>query len=314
MTSVNAHAMIPDRSPSIGLVAGWGRFPIVVAQSLKAQGYRVVCLGIRGHADPELARICDEFEMVGMCRLGGQIRRLNRRGIRLATMAGKLFKTILFQRFTWLRHTPDPTFIRYFYPHFVTRRRERNDDSLLLTVVQAYADAGIRFAPATDFAPELLVNPGTLTRRGPSAYERTDIAFGWRLAKQMGLLDVGQSVVIKGRCAIAVEAVEGTDECIRRAGQLCPSGGFTVVKVAKPQQDMRFDVPTIGLGTIEMLRQSGGRVLAVEAERTIVVDQQEMVAYADRYGLTIIACDVARMTAEIDADLRADGTAREVVA
>ncbi|MEZ6108414.1 MAG: UDP-2,3-diacylglucosamine diphosphatase LpxI [Pirellulaceae bacterium] len=280
---------------AIGLIAGWGRFPIKVARALKSQGHRVVCLGVQGHADPELARICDEFQEVGLCRLGGQIRQFKRRKVRLATMAGKLFKTILFERFTWLRHLPDPTFVRYFLPHFVTRRRDRNDDSLLLTVVQAFANAGIRFAPATDFAPELLVNAGTLTRRKPSAYERADIAYGWRMAKEMGRLDVGQSVVIKGRCALAIEAVEGTDDCIRRAGSLCRSGGFTVVKTAKPQQDMRFDVPTIGLGTLQTLQQSGGRVLAVEAEKTIVIDEQEMIDFANQHGMSIVACSAAEV-------------------
>ena len=280
-----------ETSMAIGLIAGWGRFPIKVARALKRQGYRVVCLGIRGHADPQLAEICDEFMEVGLCRLGGQISRLKRRKIRLATMAGKLFKTILFERFTWLRHLPDFTFVRYF----VTRKRDRNDDSLLLTVIEAFGNAGIRFAPATDFAPELLVNAGTLTRRNATAYERADIAYGWRLAKEMGRMDVGQSVIIKGRCALAVEAVEGTDECIRRAGTLCPSGGFTVVKTAKPQQDMRFDVPTIGLGTLQTLQQSGGKVLAVEAERTIVIDEQEMIEFADRHGIAIVACSAAQI-------------------
>ena len=280
---------------AVGLVAGWGRFPIIVAQALKAQGARVVCLGIRGHADPQLGEICDEFMTVGLCRLGGQIARFRRRRVRLATMAGKLFKTILFQKFTWIRHAPDPTCIRYFFPHFVTRRQGRNDDSLLLTVVQAYADAGIHFAPATDFAPELLVKAGTLTRRRLSGYEQADVVYGWQLAKEMGRLDVGQSVVIKGRCTLAIEAVEGTDDCIRRAGTLCPSGGFTVVKVAKPQQDMRFDVPTIGLGTLETLRAAGGKVLAVEAEKTIVVDEAAMIEYADRHGISIVACSAAEI-------------------
>jgi DUF1009 family protein len=144
-------------------------------------------------------------------------------------------------------------------------------------------------APATDFAPELLAKAGQLTRRGPTASQLQDIAFGWNLAKEIGRLDIGQSVAVKGRAVIAVEAVEGTDACIRRAGELCPQGGFTVVKVAKPQQDMRFDVPTIGIGTIENLAAAGASVLAIEAGKTIVVDQAEVVALADRHGLAIVA-------------------------
>ena len=134
---------------------------------------------------------------------------------------------------------------------------------------------GIRFAPPTDYAPELLVKAGQLTRRGPTAWQQKDIEFGWQMAKEMGRLDIGQSVAVKDQAVLAVEAVEGTDECIRRAGALCRAGGFTVVKVAKPQQDMRFDVPTIGLGTLETMHAAGGKVLAVEAGRTIFLDQDD---------------------------------------
>jgi DUF1009 family protein len=133
------------------------------------------------------------------------------------------------------------------------------------------------------------VRPGTLTRRRPTAREEADIAFGWDLAKEMGRLDVGQSVAVKERAVLAVEAIEGTDRCIERAGQFCRAGNFVVVKVAKPQQDMRFDVPTVGRATVETLYRAGGRVLAVDAGKTILLDPDETVALADRYGLTIVA-------------------------
>ncbi|MEC7603583.1 MAG: LpxI family protein, partial [Planctomycetota bacterium] len=167
--------MVRDDPNRIGLVAGWGRFPIVLAETLRAHGYHVTCLGIKGHADPVLAEICDEFVPVGIAKLGRQIRLLRNRGVTKATMAGKLFKTILFKRFAWLKHSPDWTCVRYFYPLFITKTRTRTDDSLLLTVVQAYADAGICFAPATDFAPELLVKTGTLSQRKLTNYEAKDI-------------------------------------------------------------------------------------------------------------------------------------------
>ena len=130
---------------------------------------------------------------------------------------------------------------------------------------------------------------GQLTRRGPTAWQQKDIEFGWKMAKEMGRLDIGQSVAVKDQAVLAVEAVEGTDECIRRAGALCRAGGFTVVKVAKPQQDMRFDVPTIGLGTLETLHAAGGKVLAVEAGRTIFLDQAAVIDFANRNGLVIVA-------------------------
>ncbi|HUE73986.1 MAG TPA: UDP-2,3-diacylglucosamine diphosphatase LpxI [Pirellulaceae bacterium] len=283
----------------IGLVAGWGRFPVLVAQALKAAGREVYCVALRDHADPALAEICDEYYPSGVARLGWHIRYFQRRGITQATLAGKIFKhKLLFRKLGWLSLIPDLTTIRTFFPLFVTRQKNRNDDSLLSVVVEEYARSGITLAPATDFAPELLVKLGTLTRRQVTSAERDDIAFGWQIAKEMGRLDVGQSVVVKGRAVIAVEAVEGTDECIRRAGELCPQGGFTVVKVAKPQQDMRFDVPTIGVFTIQTLAAAGGKVLAIEAEKTIVVDRADVIRLADERGLSIVALEDDAMGAE----------------
>ncbi|MEQ8785165.1 MAG: UDP-2,3-diacylglucosamine diphosphatase LpxI [Pirellulaceae bacterium] len=277
-----------DFSPKIGLLAGWGRFPLIVAETLKQQGYRVYCLGIKDHADPQLAELCDDYAEVGIARLGAQIRYFRRHGVTRATMAGKLHKVIMFRPLYWMKHLPDWRCLRTFYPHFITRTKDRSDDVILGTVVQAYAEDGITFAPATDFAPQLLVQEGTLAGRLTDA-QRRDVDFGWKLAKEIGRLDIGQTVVVKGRAVLAVEAVEGTDECIRRAGQLCPAGGFTIVKVAKPQQDMRFDVPTFGTQTLETMIEAGARVLAVEAERTILLDQPQVEAMARRHGITIVA-------------------------
>jgi DUF1009 family protein len=290
-------AQIPNpKSPipnlRIGLIAGWGRYPLAVAESLAAQGCEVHCVGLRGLADGALADICTSFRVCGVARLGTHIRCLKSRGITRATLAGKLFKDkLLFGRLGWLELCPDLRTIRAFWPHFVLRHYDRRDDTLLTVVVDEYAKEGITMSPATDFAPQLLAPPGQLTRRGPTAAQRQDIEFGWQLAKEMGRLDIGQSVAVQGRAIVAVEAIEGTDACIRRAGQLCPQGGFTVVKVAKPQQDMRFDVPTIGLATIESLIAAGGAVLAIEAGKTIIVDREEAISLADKHGLAIVALE-----------------------
>jgi DUF1009 family protein len=282
--------MQPSPPQRIGLVAGWGRFPVVVAQSLKEQNFEVHCVGLAGHAEPALAGICDSFLASGVARLGQHIRFFRRRGVTRATLAGKVFKDkMLFSRWGWLPLAPDLTTIRAFFPVFVLGRKDRRDDTLLAVVVDQFARQGIAMSPATDFAPHLLARPGLLTRRAPSAAQEQDIAFGWQLAKELGRLDIGQSVAVKGRAAIAVEAVEGTDACIRRAGELCPQGGFTVVKVAKPQQDMRFDVPTIGVGTVNFLIAAGASVLAIEAGKTIVVDEPEVVSLANRHGLAIVS-------------------------
>jgi UDP-2,3-diacylglucosamine hydrolase len=275
----------------IGLIAGWGRFPWAVAERLQQSGTEIYGLGIKDHADPELAKLCTRWEWVGLAKLGQSIRFLKRNGVQDATMAGKVFKVRLYQRWAWLQHLPDWRGLTTFWPHFVSARKDRKDDTLLLTIVNAFAQEGITLAPATDYAPELLVSAGQLSKRSPTAAQWKDIHFGWKLAKEMGRLDIGQSVVIKDQTAIAIEAIEGTDECIRRAGQLCTSGGFTLVKTAKPQQDMRFDVPTVGLGTLQTLVQAGGKVLAIEAGKTILVEQAEFLEYADANNLVVVAID-----------------------
>lgn len=278
-----------SRPRRVGLIAGWGRFPVLVAESLTEQGFQVCCLGVKDHADPILKRCCFDYRPLGLARLGFAMRYFRKHGIRQATMAGKIHKVLLFQRWYWLKHFPDWQFVRTFYPHFITQTRDRKDDTMLGTIVQAFARRGIDFLPATELVPGLLVSEGQLTGSTLTFGQKQDIAFGWQLAREMGRLDVGQSVAVKGRAVLAIEAVEGTDECIRRAGQLCPLGGFTVVKVAKPQQDMRFDVPTIGEGTLQTMAEAGGKILAVEADRTILIDQPAFIQTARRLGITVVA-------------------------
>lgn len=286
-----------DQRPRIGLLAGWGRFPVVVAAALRREGYSVHCLGVREHADrAALETFCDNFEWVGIGRAGMAVRYFQRHDVTQATMAGKFHKKTIFQPRFLLRHVPDWTTIRHFYPYFASPRmlgagKDRKDDTLLGALVSLFDRYGIDFKPATDFAPELLAREGQLTRRGVSMSQRRDIEFGWQLAKQMGQLDIGQSVVVKDRAVIAVEALEGTDECVRRAGELCTSGGFTVVKVAKPNQDMRFDVPTVGMGTLETMVAAGGRALAIEANKTIIVDQQRVLEFANKNRMVITVLD-----------------------
>ncbi len=289
-------------APRIGLIAGWGRYPLVVAESLQRLGYEVYCLAVKDHADDSLRALCTDWQPIGVAQMGRAIRYFQRHGVVQATMAGKIHKVLLFQRFYWWKHLPDWTFVRTFYPHFITQTHDRKDDTLLGTIVDAFARRGIVFAPATDFAPELLVKYGQLTGRRLTRGQRKDIEFGWQLASEMGRLDVGQSVAVKGRAVLAVEAVEGTDECIRRAGKLCPAGGFAVVKVAKPQQDMRFDVPTIGLGTLETMAAAGASVLAVEADRTILIDQPKVVEFARRHGISVISLRNGQVADALDSD------------
>ena len=181
------------------------------------------------------------------------------------------------------------------HPTFIFRSRDTRDDSLLTAVTDAYEQRGIQVVPATDYAPELLVGPGLLSGRKPSGSEARDIDFGWEIAKRMGALDIGQSITVKDGTVLAVEAVEGTDQCLSRTGDLCRRGGWTLVKVAKPDQDMRFDVPTIGPQTVQGVYDGGGRAIAIEAGRTIVVDYDATVRLADRLGVALVAMDSASM-------------------
>jgi DUF1009 family protein len=273
-------------SSPIGLLAGSGRFPILFAESARRQGLRVACVGIKYEAPAELRDLCATYETVGIAKLGRMIRVFGRQNVRHIVMAGKVTKNVMYSPWRIVQLWPDYRMFRMWY---FRNRRDNRDDSILLGVIAEFEFDGMTFASALDYCPELLVNEGLLTRRPPTAREQADIAFGWKLAKEMGRLDVGQSVAVKEKAALAIEAIEGTDRCIERAGGLCKAGGWTLVKVAKPQQDMRFDVPTIGLATIESLHKAGARVLAIEAQKTIVIDQPDVIALANRYGLTIVA-------------------------
>ncbi len=276
----------------IGILAGWGRFPVVVAEAIRRRGGRIAILAIRDHADVALEPLADVAGDVGVAELGHAIAFFKQHGVRRVTMAGKVHKAKLFARGAWFKHLPDWTGITTFWPHFVSRRRDNRDDSLLGAIASAFDTRGVAICPATDFAPELLAEEGLLAGRPLSTRLEADVAFGWKLAKELGRLDIGQTVVVKNQAPLALEAIEGTDECIRRAGSLCPSGGMTVVKVAKPQQDLRFDMPTIGIGTLESLSDAGAKVLAIEAGRTILVDRDKLANFAESHGITIASfCD-----------------------
>lgn len=270
----------------IGLLAGAGRFPVAFASAAQRQGRSVYCVGVHGMASNELSELCDHFTTVPLGRVGRAIRIFKKSRITHAVMAGKIEKTTLFQRFRWLRHLPDRRAIHLWFRY---AREDKKDDTLLLAVIREFERDQIHFDSALDYCPELLVKHGFLTRRKPSPQQWRDVRFGWTVAKEIGRLDIGQTVIVNDTAVIAVEAIEGTDAAIRRAGQLCQRGGFCVVKVAKPQQDMRFDVPTIGIQTIQTMRESGGRVLALESEKTILLDQDAVVDLANKCGISIVA-------------------------
>ncbi|MBY0460394.1 MAG: UDP-2,3-diacylglucosamine diphosphatase LpxI [Gemmataceae bacterium] len=276
-------AALAPREP-VGLLACGGRFPVAFAEKARASGIPVVCVAAAGMADPELRGLCAEFVWLRRMSLGAVIRAFRRGRVRRWAMAGKFEKRVLFRPWRWLLFLPDWRTVRFW---FFRRRRANNDDALLLGLIDEFRREGMECVSALDLCPELLARPGVLTRRRPTPDELRDIALGWHLAKEMGRLDVGQSVMVRERAVLAVEAIEGTDLAIRRAGELCPRGGFVVVKVAKPAQDRRFDVPTVGPQTVEAMRRAGATALAIEAGRTIVLDEAATVALADRHGIAI---------------------------
>lgn len=269
----------------LGLVAGAGRFPFLVAEGARRAGRPVIVVGLRGLADPALRQQVDRFYWSGVVRLGRWLRIFRRWRVREAIMAGAVRKSAMYGRWRLLRYLPDWTSIRLWFFEVPDRR----NDSILRAVAERMAKDGVTLTSSVQYCQEHLPAPGLLTHQGPSKAQERDIAFGWPIAKELGRLDIGQSIAVKEQEVIAVEAIEGTDRMIERAGQLCPRGGWTLIKVAKPNQDPRFDVPTIGPDTIDHLHRHGGATLVFEANRTLVIDRDELVRRAERLGVVVVA-------------------------
>ncbi|MBO5438809.1 MAG: UDP-2,3-diacylglucosamine diphosphatase LpxI [Thermoguttaceae bacterium] len=280
----------PGKVKKICMVAGWGRYPVYVAQALKTQGFEVHCFGVVGHADKKaLSAVCDVYRPVGMCRLGKIIFHMRRHGTRDFIALGKYFKWRLFRPTSFLVHLPDWTTFQAFASYFITQRNDCKDDSLMLAMVRLFEKFGLKMGSPTDYVPELLAEEGILTRTQPTEAQWRDIRYGMEVARELGRFDVGQSVVVVNGAVIALEAIEGTDRCLERAGTLCPKGGLVLVKTAKPNQDMRFDVPTVGMQTLETFAKAGGRVIAIEAKRSILVDREEVLQFADAHSMAVCA-------------------------
>ena len=280
----------PDR---VGLLAGGGRFPFLFAEAARKHGRYVHGVGVGGMASHELADVCDSFESIPIGKVGRGIKSFVRHNARHIVMAGKIEKIALFENRSLWQLIPDWRALHMMYSYVF--KQDMRDDTILLAVIREFERDGLTFGSALDYCPELLVDHGFLTRRKPSPSQWQDIHFGWEMAKEMGRLDIGQSVVVNDRAVIAVEAIEGTDRCIERSAALCPRGGMTVVKVAKPQQDMRFDVPTVGVKTIQTMHKAGARCLAIESGMTIMIDESETLALADKLGITIVSVNAEEL-------------------
>ncbi|MET0151785.1 MAG: UDP-2,3-diacylglucosamine diphosphatase LpxI [Candidatus Binatia bacterium] len=269
---------------TIGLIAGNGRFPLIFAEIAKREGVRVVAVAHRGETDEAIDGVADAVTWVRVGELGKMIRAFRDGGVRRAVMAGGLSKASVFRG-----GLPD---LRGAM--FLARMRSFRDDALLRAVAAEFESDGIAIVPSTTFLSSIVVHDGVLGRHSPRRRQWSDIAYGFRLAKEVGRFDVGQSVVIKGGVALAVEGMEGTDPCIRRGAEL-GHGEVVVVKVSKPGQDLRFDVPAVGPRTIETMAATRAHVLALEAERTILLDRDELVERADRAGIVVVGVSEATL-------------------
>lgn len=261
----------------IGLIAGNGRFPIIFAENVTRLGYRVSAVAHVGETSPELERHVDRIHWIKIGQFNKLIQALKEDGVRQAVMLGGISKTHVFT-------TVRPDFRALA---LAGRLKEWKDDAILRAIAAELEGEGIRIRESTFGLSGVLVEEGVLTSHQPSEKEWEDIRFGWKTAREIGLLDIGQCVVVKDRVVVAVEAVEGTDEAIRRGGTLAKEGAV-VVKRSKPQQDLRFDLPAIGPKTIATMNAVQAAVLAVEAGRSVVLDRDEMLARAERAGIAVV--------------------------
>ena len=276
--------MSPTDKP-LGLIAGSGRLPILIAEGVKAAGRPLVVVGLRGFADPALGEPADDFTWAGVTRPSSWIRFLRRRRAQQAIFAGGVRKADMHSRWRLLHYVPDLRAIRLWYFRL---RRDKRDNAVLNAIADELNSEGIEIMSSVEYCPEHLASGGLMTGASPSAACQADAEFGFEIARRSAEMDIGQSIAVKERDIIAVEAVEGTDAMIERAGSLCPAGGWTLIKVARPDQDMRFDVPTVGPDTIEKLHATRAACLVLEAGRTLILDKPETLALADRYRIAVI--------------------------
>ena len=269
----------------VGIVAGGGRMPFLVAAGMKKAGRPVAIVGLRGWANRRLVDQADSFTWSGVTRLGRWIRFFRRHGVREAVFIGSVRKRDMYLPFRVLRYIPDLRSVRLWYG---TLRKDKRDNAVLLAAAKELESEGIELVSSVEYCKEHLADEGLMTRTPVPRDARADVEFGWRIAKASADLDVGQSVAVKERDIIAVEAMEGTDAMIRRAGRVCRVGGWTLVKVARPKQDMRFDVPTVGPETLRNLKDAKCVCLVLEADKTLIVDKPATLALADKLKIAVI--------------------------
>jgi len=264
----------------IGIIAGGGQFPILFARAAKEKGRQVMVAAHKGESSPELEEVADSICWVKLGQLGKVIKFFRQERVSEAVLLGTITKTRIFKDIL-----PDLKGLSLW-----NRLKVRQDDSILRAVAEALEEEGIKILESTHYLKDLLFPKGLLTDKKPSAEQIDDINFGWGMAREIGRLDIGQCVVVRDRTVLAVEAIEGTDEAIQRGGVLGKEHAV-VVKVKKPDQDFRFDLPAIGSRTIESMEKVGASVLAVEAGQALLFDAGEVVDRANKAGIVVVGVE-----------------------
>jgi UDP-2,3-diacylglucosamine hydrolase len=276
---------------SWGLIAGNGRFPFLVLEGARSQGIEMAVIAIKEEADADLAKLTPRLHWVSLGELSRTIDLLHEEGVTQAVMAGQVKHNKIFSAIR-----PDWKLAKLLFA-----LPKKNTDSLIGAVAKVLEDEGIRLVDSTVFLKPLLPQAGVLTRRAPNEEESADMAYGVGVARNIAAMDVGQTVVVSSQACIAVEAMEGTDETITRAARIAVGKPLVVVKVSKPKQDMRFDVPVVGLPTITTMKVCGATALAIDAQRTLLFDRVALIAAANEAGIAIQAFPAAEI-AEPNAD------------
>ncbi len=262
----------------IGLISGGGQFPALFAQKAAQKGYDVYAIGFHSETDPMLAGHVREYQSIYIGQVNRLIKFFKRHDITEAVMLGSISKTNIFKDIR-----PD-----FKALSFIAKNLRTHDDSVLTSFANLLSKEGITIKPSTFLLPELISPQGCWTKRKPDSAEKKDISQGWKLAKEIGRLDIGQCIVISNGTVLAVEAIDGTDATIKRGASLSEQNGAAVVKLSKPSQDLRFDLPSSGAQTIKVMHEYGASILVLEAGKSLAFDREEMISLADKYNISII--------------------------
>lgn len=286
----------PEPPTAIGLIAGGGRLPILVAKGLRQRGHPVCGVGLSRQFDPELPSLCARFSEVGLLRIGQWGKVLRSFGVRHAIMVGRVDKArLMHDPLRLLKNIPDYRTALNWYRHL---RHDRRSHAILAVVADELDRDGVQLLDSTLPIPDQIASPGIMTRRTPAAAQVSDIDFAWPMLTELLRLDVGQAIAVRERDIIAVEAVEGTDRMIERVGQVCRAKGWTLCKGARAGHDRRSDVPTVGLQTVEHMARHGGTCLALAAGDVIMLDKPQMLNRADELGIAVVGVPVGPRAAQ----------------